>query len=71
MVYDLAGLAKNIKINGRFYSVNTIRDRAKKGTLPSYIKVYKFKCGYVFEIQQMPDNLKGFTVLIRPTIKPR
>ena len=72
MVYDLEGLAKNVKINGRFYAARTIRNRIKNNTLPSYIKVYKFKCGYVFEIapEEIPEHIrKNFTVLLRPKIK--
>jgi hypothetical protein len=71
MVYDLEGLAKNIPINGKYYTSRTIRKRAEQNQLPSYIKVYHFKCGWIFEIQEIPDHLKGFIIQIKPKIKPR
>lgn len=66
MVYDLYELAANVKINGRFYAARTLRKRAEENSLPSYIKVYKFKCGWIFEIQEIPDHLKPFQILLKP-----
>jgi len=67
MVYDLEGLAKNVKLNGRYYKPRTVRKRAEEGSLPSYIKVYKFKCGWIFEIQEIPEHLtKNFKIQVTP-----
>ena len=71
MVYSAKTYAEKIPINGKYVCERTIRRMAKKGLLPSHTKVHYLERGMILEIQEIPDHLKGFDIMLRPKILPR